>query len=167
MLDWSRLQLNKIEMNFELITPNLLIERAIAHVEAQKNKKNINFLFENNSKYFVLVDAKMIITVLMNIFSNAIKFSFRGNNVEFVVTQEAEFIVISVADFGIGIDESKRKNIFSASKVKSNEGTEKESGTGLGLLLANEFVLKNKGKITIKPNEPTGSIFNIYLPQSS
>lgn len=88
----------------------------------------------------------MIDTVLRNLISNAIKFSFFENKIIVDANIIGEKIIFSVTDFGVGIPEKLLKNLFNLDKNTSTVGTNNEMGTGLGLILCKEFIERHSGK---------------------
>ena len=72
--------------------------------------------------------------------------------------------MLRIADEGAGIPDSEKKNVFNKFYRIGNEESRKTKGTGLGLYLTNKIVEQHKGRITIKDNKPSGSIFEITLP---
>jgi len=102
--------------------------------------------------------------VLRNLVANAIKFcKYDGKvTVDSEVTEGQ--VKVTVADNGVGISEENVKKIFSIDKVFTTLGTNKEKGTGLGLLLCKEFVEKNNGTIGVESTLNEGSKFWFTLP---
>ena len=86
----------------------------------------------------------MLNAVLRNLVSNAIKFTPRGGTVSVYCEVKAGFAEVAVSDTGIGIGNEEIEKLFKIDKVKSQNGTENEPGTGLGLVLCKEFMDKNK-----------------------
>ena len=103
-------------------------------------------------------------TALRNLLSNAVKFSYDGSEVEVVIKEESERVVIDVIDQGAGISEEKQKDFFKADTHFTSFGTGNEEGSGLGLLLCNEFVKRNGGELWFKSEEGKGSVFSFYIP---
>jgi len=92
----------------------------------------------------------MINTVLRNIISNSIKFSYPHSYVEVSISiypKDKKYLQIKVKDFGVGIPQDVIPKLFSIDVKTSTKGTHKESGTGLGLILCNEFIEKHKCSI--------------------
>jgi len=107
-------------------------------------------------------DRDMIHTVVRNIISNAIKYTQKGGVITIDQMRNAEKIFLTVKDNGIGMDEN-RINELNSPKVKSQEGTEGETGTGLGLTLVRDFLKKNKGSLEIISKKGEGTTMKIGL----
>jgi signal transduction histidine kinase len=106
--------------------------------------------------------------VLRNLFSNAIKYSYSKSTIELDITASEGMINITITDHGTGMEEETLKALFNLDqKVTSIKGTANEKGTGLGLILAKEFVEKNNGKISVMSEPGQGSQFSFTLPLAS
>lgn len=123
----------------------------------------INLIPENT---YIQADSNMISTIIRNLVSNAIKFTNKGGEVriEANLKKDNNFIEIVVKDNGGGISEDIKSKLFKITENISTKGTEKETGTGLGLLLCKEFVEKHKGKIWVNSEIGKGSSFHFTIP---
>ena len=109
-------------------------------------------------------DPLMIETILRNLISNAIKFSPEGGEIDVSAKFENRQIRISVRDNGIGISEEDTLNLFRIDSKVKRKGTNNEDGTGLGLILCQEFVTKHNGKIWVESTPGKGSEFIFSMP---
>jgi signal transduction histidine kinase len=103
-------------------------------------------------------------TVIRNLLSNAIKYTNQGGYIKIVTSKFNDLCKLSISDNGIGISEKNLGKIFQIDESYSTPGTEREKGTGLGLILCKEFTDKNKGSIWAESKLGEGSTFNITLP---
>jgi signal transduction histidine kinase len=115
----------------------------------------------------VYADRNMINTVIRNLLTNAIKFTPLEGTIKIQAKQLEDIVRIHIADSGIGMNKEQVDALFKIEKGQSREGTEGETGTGLGLILCKEFISKNKGKIWVKSIPQKGSTFYISLPISN
>ncbi len=106
----------------------------------------------------------MLNTVLSNLITNAIKYTPKNGTVKISVSTIANHVKISIVDSGVGIERTKLDNLFKINEVTSTPGTDKEKGTGLGLILCKEFVEKHGGKIGVESEIGKGSNFWCLLP---
>lgn len=164
LLVWSKTQSGLTEFKPEVVNLYDVLSEAIGTIESIAIKKDIRINIRIKKNLEVYADKNMLNTILRNLVSNAIKFSFRGQLVEIKVTVQASDTYISVLDQGIGIREEKKEAIFLADKRSQILGTENEQGTGLGLLLCKDFIAMHNGMIWVEENSPKGSIFTISLP---
>ena len=96
----------------------------------------------------------------------AIKFSNEGDEIEIGISNsDAHFVEVYVKDYGVGIDAENIPKLFNLDSNYSTLGTNKEKGTGLGLILCKEFVEKHGGRIWIESELGKGSIFRFTLPK--
>ncbi|KAA0255289.1 MAG: sensor histidine kinase, partial [Chlorobiota bacterium] len=114
----------------------------------------------------VFADREMISTVLRNILTNAIKFSFEGG--EIVVRGEylGEIYRVTIEDRGVGMSEDTIRNILYGSGTISTYGTANEKGTGLGLSVSRDFIRDNGGRLDIISEPGKGSSFIVEVPTS-
>jgi signal transduction histidine kinase len=103
-------------------------------------------------------------TILRSLLSNAIKFTPASGTVSVKVLQKKNLVEISVSDTGIGIEENDKQKLFRIdSKLQSREGTENETGSGLGLILCKEFVDKLGGTIWAESEIGNGTTFKFTI----
>jgi signal transduction histidine kinase/Tfp pilus assembly protein PilF len=165
LLQWSRSQLQRIEINrqtfdmYELVGENMMMQQERARM------KEIRLVNKLDPRLFVYADYNMITTVMRNLLSNAIKFTRPGGRVEIGYSEWDSQWEICVKDDGKGISAENRKKLFQPDQVYSEEGTDQEKGTGLGLLLCKEFVNKNGGDIHVSSVPEEGSTFSFTLPK--
>ena len=164
LLEWSPMQTGKItftpdETNLSrLVLENFLLLKPVAE------KKNIHLYTEVPEDAVAYIDENSILTVIRNLISNAIKFSFNGSRITVRSTNDESFITISITDNGIGIPAKNLDKLFTLDEKYKTAGTDNEKGTGLGLLLCKEFVEKNGGKIWAGSEYGKGSTFSFSLP---
>ncbi|GAB1404506.1 MAG: PAS domain S-box protein [Lentimicrobiaceae bacterium] len=168
LLVWARAQLNQTKCVPEKFQIMSLVRETLSLSWPQAQAKQIDLLVRSASDYVVLADINMIKTVLRNLVSNAIKYSYTKSSVELNISASEDMVNITVSDHGTGMDENTLKNLFNADqRLESVKGTLNEKGTGLGLILAKEFVERNNGKIGAISEPGKGSQFNFTLPRVS
>lgn len=129
---------------------------------AQQKKIGLENRVENHLE--VTTDPDIVHLVLRNLINNAVKFSPNGTISVGVQSSGAEF-TITVADEGIGITEEKLQTLFNPTKIQKSEGTNKEKGSGFGLILCQEYITKLNGRIFCKRNDYKGTTFFIAIPK--
>jgi signal transduction histidine kinase len=165
LLAWSKLRTGNMEFDPVPFDMEETIKRVLKLCEPMIKKKEINLVDSSGKKLEVFADANMIDTVFRNVMTNAIKFTPKGGVVHIGYQLEEEYIIIFVADSGIGIPEERQKKMFRLGYRVSRDGTDGESGSGLGLILSKEFMLKNGGDIFFESNEKNGSKFYLKIPR--
>ena len=113
---------------------------------------------------FVTGDIDMMKTVIRNLLSNALKFSREGSEVVLKMEEADGKAIVSVQDHGCGISEEGQKKLLHTDTHFSTFGTNNEEGSGLGLLLCQDFVLKNGGELWFISKEGEGSTFSFSIP---
>jgi len=136
-------------------------------LQAAANQKEIQLIETISDNEMIFADKSMITTILRNLISNAIKFTNRAGNITISSKKQenSDFVEISVADTGVGIPKDKIDDLFRIDKNTSTQGTENETGTGLGLILCKEFIEKHGGEIWVESKEGIGSTFLFSIPQ--
>jgi PAS domain S-box-containing protein len=166
---WSHSQTGR--MNFKpehLELVNLVNEVALLFTETIKNK-SIELKKVLSPNTYVYADKSMISTILRNLISNAIKFSFPGGEILISTVESENGVTIQIRDSGVGIPEESIEYLFRIDQNYSTPGTLREQGTGLGLILCKEFVEKHGGKIWVESKSNTtdkGSTFYFFIPQN-
>ncbi len=166
LFEWSRLQTGKMEFKPAQIDLATVIHEAIDHVSDSVWQKSIEIVKDFPDSLTILADKPMISTVLRNLLSNAIKFTNKGGIINVSVINRENELMVSVKDNGVGISQPDVEKIFRVDVSHSTSGTNGEEGTGLGLLLCKEFVLKHNGNIWVESEVGRGSVFVFTLPES-
>jgi len=165
LLDWSRIQLGKMQFEPENLSLVKSIEFIFNLVRANAVKKEITISHSVPDEQLVFVDARMLNSLIENLISNAIKFTKRNGSITIFSEELGNYIQVSVKDTGIGIDSTSLDKIFNIGSNHTTKGTEAESGTGLGLLLCKELVEKNGGKIELQSEVGVGTSVIFTLPK--
>lgn len=164
LLLWSRSQLGRIQFNPQDFMLANLCKEVIVDLTEQSNKKNISLHVQIPPEMVVFADVNMLKTILRNLVSNAIKFSWHNSTVTVTAEQSPEMLTISVFDQGIGISTENQKKIWILSEKLSTSGTDNEEGSGLGLLLCKEFTEKHGGSICVISEPGRGCEFRFTIP---
>lgn len=165
LLQWSRIQTGNLMLtrsNFDLKES---IYSVLGVLEVNYHNKNITITIEIEPKLSLNADKFMFETIVRNLLSNAIKYTNKEGQIRIKAFRQRKCIFVSVEDNGVGISENKLSKLFSIDEDLSTPGTEKEKGTGLGLLLCKEFIVLNDGKISVKSKENIGTTFTISFVQ--
>ena len=142
---------------------NLLKEESESHSNQLKMKQiTLHYFIAQNLN--VSADLQMVKTILRNLITNAIKYSYTGGEITVSASESNQFVEITVKDTGIGISAEAQRKLFKTDKFHSTAGTNNEQGTGLGLLLCKEFVEMHGGKIHVESRPEKGSKFIFTLP---
>jgi PAS domain S-box-containing protein len=169
LLLWSRSQLGRIELNLTVFDIFKVVKEVTDTLSGVARNKNIALVNEVQHNIYVYADRNMIMMIIRNLVSNALKFTPRdgtitiGENKQGNGESVSKMIEFFVQDTGVGMEPDKVNNLFRIDQNVSTEGTENEPGTGLGLILCREFIEKNSGSIRVISKPGTGSTFFISL----
>jgi signal transduction histidine kinase len=164
LLEWSRAQTGRLQMNPENINLHDLVEENINLLSNAAAKKKIKLINEIGPSVNVYADANMGHAVIRNLISNAIKYTNENGSITCSSTVKKDKIEVTVHDTGIGIKPQNIDKLFKIDQNYSTHGTADESGTGLGLILCKEFINKNNGSIWVESEYGKGSSFKFTLP---
>lgn len=166
LLEWSRSQTGNIEFKAELFDLAEIIEKNVGLLGQQAENKKISIQVTCQEPVPVKAHENSVNTVIRNLLSNAIKFTPEGGKIKLGISEKEGFWIVNIADSGVGMPDSVVDKIFRIDTKHSTQGTAKEKGTGLGLILCKEFVEKNGGEISVKSKEGKGSLFSFTLPKT-
>ncbi len=131
-----------------------LVQESYNILHQKIEKKRLNVEIDIDEEHEVLVEkVSFINSVLNNTLTNAIKFSFPGSIIKITSTRKDKFIELSIEDFGIGIPDNMKNNLFNVNIVTNRTGTEGERGTGFGMPLMKKFVSAYGGSVEISSKE--------------
>ncbi len=168
LLIWSHSQSDNLDFNPIEKELYWLSENSVELLQQTAKSKSIALINQIPEDIYLTVDENMFLTVIRNLISNAIKFTPKGGEIKImarlVTINDLKNIEIVVEDNGVGISEEMQLKLFDISNNISTKGTEKERGTGLGLILCKEFVEKHDGKIWLESERNKGSRFCFTLP---
>jgi PAS domain S-box-containing protein len=166
LLEWSRFQSGRIEYAPEVINLREAAEFVINIIGIKALTKEIKLINEIEENSFGYADKKMIISVLQNLMTNAIKFTNKQGLVKISSKEVGEYVHIDVKDNGVGMDNDTKIKIFTTEANISTAGTDEERGTGLGLIITRDFVKKNGGTIMVDSEPGKGTCITFTVPRS-
>ncbi len=164
LLKWARIQEGRISFN---PVPNLLyamVSEVILLFTDVAERKKIVLINQVPDQLVVFADTEMLKTILRNLISNALKFTRTNGKVRINASTCGLSTEVIVADNGVGISAENINKLFKVDNAFSTHGTERERGTGLGLILCKEFVERHDGSISVESNPGIGSQFKFALP---
>ena len=163
LLQYSRFQNGLEDFNPMEINLSEIIKENLALFEGILLKKQIKFIYNVFSNYMIFADKEMLNSILRNLINNAIKFTHPGGKVLINTHSDGNYVKITIKDTGVGMDKETINNLFKIESKKSTFGTNKEEGTGLGLILVKEFVDRHGGKISVNSKIGEGTDFSFTI----
>lgn len=164
LLKWTKSQIGKLNVVYQDVDLVEVTDGVIEIFSMVASLKKIRIREMKPEKMMVNADIDMLKTVVRNLLSNAIKFCKENSEVLVKMEEVDGMAVVSVQDYGCGISEEGQKKLLHTDTHFSTFGTNNEEGSGLGLLLCKDFVVKNGGKLWFTSKEGEGSIFSFSIP---
>lgn len=141
------------------------IEDITMSVVAYFKNKKISIIFDTDVEELVMAyDPEKMERIMLNLFSNAVKYTSPGGAIEVKLKAQKEQLAISVKDTGIGIPKEKQSVIFERFTQVDSSFSRKCEGSGIGLALVKSLVEMQQGKISVESEEGKGSTFTVVLP---
>ena len=165
VLDFSKIEKGKRIYKMQSASLQDVIRRVLRTMEYPLNQQNFKLRVEmEESLPEILMDSDAVEQALLNLLSNAMKYSGDSRGIELTLEKKEDQAVIHVADKGIGIDPQEQKKIFDKFYRVPSAENERTAGTGLGLSLVTHIVEAHGGQLKIESTKGQGSVFSIYLP---
>lgn len=166
LLDWAKSQRNLISIKKAEVNLEDVVNESIEQATSLLHRKNLQVAFAARDKVCISTDRDIVLTVLRNILTNAIKFSTNNCVIEIETGKKENLAYISVKDQGVGMDEDELLRLQkSTHSINSKADTDGEKGAGLGLLLSNELLQKISATLEIESEKGKGSTFTILLSE--
>jgi PAS domain S-box-containing protein len=168
ILDLSKVESGKLELNPEAVNVQEFCESCLLFVRTQAAQKNIGIEFDNDELLVEFTaDPKRLKQILVNLLTNAVKFTPEGGKIGLKLSAPAagEVMQFTVWDTGIGITKENERLLFRAFSQIDSGLTRAQEGTGLGLVLVAKLVELHGGSVTLESTPGTGSRFIVRLPQ--
>jgi signal transduction histidine kinase len=168
LLDWARAQTGRLPFEPAATRLRYLIEENFVLFRESASSKDVALVSEApDDAPPAFVDRRTTLAVVRNLISNAVKFAKSGGTVRVTLVEAGDRLEIAVIDDGVGMDAETMKNLFRIDKVSTRLGTNREKGSGLGLILCKEFVERNEGELRVESAPGEGSTFVVSLPKAS
>ena len=163
ILDFSKLAAGKMEVRNECFSIQEVIEdlKNTMGQKIQEKNQNINFFISDTLYNLIISDKQKLIQILINLISNAHKFTDVNGTIKVGFDIEDDYLVVSIKDNGIGIDIDKQSKLFSIFEQIENNGT--KTGSGLGLVICEKLVKLLSGSIVVKSILGKGSEFIVKV----
>lgn len=163
LLLWASSQLNKVVFKPVEIELSEIIKEVISSLASSTSVKNISISNAVKPGVKVNSDRSMLKTVLRNLISNAVKYSYTNGVVTISSSTKRKEVVISISDHGVGIKDDDKSKIFNKTINFTTYGTGNEKGSGIGLDLCADFIKRMDGKVWFESEYGKGSTFFFTL----
>lgn len=162
LLDVSRIQTGKLRFSKEVFNLSEVVRDTIEGLQGTTKKHEL--ILKDGYKETVVGDRYRIYQVLVNLISNAMKYSSQGKKIIVRIKKEKNTVVVSVQDFGIGIDAEQQERIFDRLYQVTDPHEKTFPGLGLGLYISKEIIERHKGKMWVESEKGKGSTFSFSMP---
>lgn len=167
VLDIAKMEAGKVDWKMEPLQMSEVIQRAIAATSALFQQKDLELIEDTETGLpEVMGDRDRLIQVVINLISNAVKFTEHGS-ITCTLKQNDSTITVSIIDSGIGIAQADLDQVFEKFKQVGDTLTDKPKGTGLGLPICKQIVEHHGGRIWVESEIGKGSTFSFSLPIST
>jgi signal transduction histidine kinase len=166
ILDLSKIEAGRLELSPSSFELAAVIDNALTLMKERAAGRNVALVREvPDAVGAISADERKVKQVLINLLTNAVKFTEPGGAVTIRVALEPQAVVVSVTDTGIGIAADDREIIFEEFRQATNDYARKQEGTGLGLALSKRLVELHGGRIWVESELGRGSTFGFTLPR--
>ncbi|TAE07935.1 MAG: hybrid sensor histidine kinase/response regulator [Bacteroidetes bacterium] len=166
LLTWAMSQMQGEESEKVKIDVLQIVENKMLLFKSSAEQKNIQLAYQVPNNTFIFADVNHFRAILRNLINNAIKFTPEGGKITIHATEKGDFVLLTVIDTGVGMEQEKVKQIFTPKTNLSTLGTNNEKGTGLGMLICKDLVGKNNGNIYVTSVVGEGTTFFVELPKA-
>jgi signal transduction histidine kinase len=168
LLDFARIEAGRVNASYELTDLDVLTRELAASFDSTTRKAGIKLSVDTSlDRGPVAVDREMWEKIVLNLLSNAFKFTLKGTiDVRLSENTESNSVLLEVADSGIGIPSEDLPRLFERFHRVENAGGRSFEGTGIGLALVKELVSLHQGSLDVDSELGQGSTFRLWIPRS-
>lgn len=167
LLEWTMIQNKGMRLNLQILNIKELIDHEALLLRDVFRDKNVKIKFKALKRTTIRADEQLIKSVLRNILSNAVKYSYPDGYVVVAIRMNKGTVIVEITDEGMGMTEDEQLLLFNMNANFSKKGTLSETGTGLGLILCKEIIQLHGGTIWVTSSPGKGSTFAFSLPHST
>lgn len=165
LLDWSMLSGGSMSLSAEEVELKAVVDDVKSLYKSQSIAKSIEIKNEVEGPVKAFVDSNVVNTVLRNLVGNALKFSTNGSIIRVSAVDSEDFVFVKVIDQGTGMQPEVLEKLFEV-EGETRSGTADERGTGLGLALSRDMLIRSSGSISVESVWGEGSTFTVSLPKA-
>ena len=162
LLDLSRVESGKLDLHKTHFNLAAMVEEAAEDVRQTASRHAI--IVQNDFEGNIYADKDRLSQVLLNLLTNAIKYSPDANSVEVHLEGNDKYATIRIKDYGIGIDKKDHQKIFERFYRVEGKNEQTFPGFGIGLFIASEIIARHQGTISVESEKYKGAVFNIMIP---
>jgi signal transduction histidine kinase/DNA-binding response OmpR family regulator len=164
ILDLSKVEAGQMELRLQMVSVADVVAQVVSTVEPLAKQKQMHLQSEAASAGQILADEGKLRQMILNLVSNAIKFTAEGGSVAIKALRVVDRMEISVSDTGVGIAKEDLQRLFKEFQQVDSGVNRRQQGTGLGLALTRSFAMLHGGDVRVQSEPGKGSLFTIDLP---
>ncbi len=164
LLDLSRIEQGTTNLTIQQVSITKIISQLEDHFRSWAQRKNISLIFDNQSRKPLFTDSDVLLRILDNLISNAVKFSTQNKDVRISIVSDETTVRFIIKDQGPGIRPDERNKLFQKFQKLSARPTDGESSSGLGLSIVKDLIEMLEGTIEVESEVGKGTSFIIHLP---
>jgi two-component system sensor histidine kinase/response regulator len=166
LIEWGQLLRNENSNRLQSKYLKPIIDTVIAFLEQQACSKALEIQNKIDEKISIICDEKSIEVIFRNLLANAIKFTPNGGKISFSSEDHAQKIFIQLKDSGIGMSKEVQEKIFENHEFYKSNGTNKEKGSGFGLVIIKDLIQKNSAELKVDSISEEGTTFTVIIDKS-
>ncbi len=166
LMQWASLNEEELPLLPESVDLFDMVRQLVEQVSEENQLKEVKFEVQLPDESLVYADRESLHTVILNLLNNAVAFSHKGGQVQISGKRDEGEMVVAIRDEGVGIGEEEQTKLFNIEEFVSSPGTDGETGCGLGLVLSQELLRRNQGRIWIESEKDRNTTVFFTLPQS-
>ena len=167
LLKWALAQTDQLQYEPHSLDPVDVITKVKSQLHSVASLKEMEINIEHEQSLRIEADRAFLEIIIRNLVSNSLKYSDVQKRIDVSVTSEADKGVISIQDQGVGMDQEQIDSLLNGSLVAHDIQNSTEKGTGLGLLLCKELVVRMNGRMEVSSKRNEGTIFRISFPKAA
>ena len=166
MLNVTRIENGKSKFNFYLLSLPDILKNVVEGFKSRVQEKDIrlNYTQSEDSYPKIFIDPEKISFLMENLLENALRYTPNGGAISVTLSKEADYLVVSVTDTGIGIPDDEQRNIFTKFFRATNAVRTVTDGNGLGLFVAKDAIERHGGQISFTSKVGEGTTFRFQIP---
>lgn len=166
LIEWGQLLRNENPNELQSKQLKPIIDSVITFLEQQSFSKELEIQNDIDENVRIICDEKSIEVIFRNLLANAIKFTPNGGKISFSSQDHAQKTFIQLKDSGIGMSKEVLEKLFENNEFYKSNGTNKEKGSGLGLLIIKDFIKKNKAELKVDSISEEGTTFTVIIDKA-
>lgn len=165
LFEWGKVQTGRIKIEKNQIDMVNIQNELLYQLDGKLKEKSIRLFLESEPNLNMITDENAVKSILHNLLLNSIKYSYPGNAIYLRFMSKHDSLLIEIEDFGIGMSEDELQKLFKIDSKFCMPGTNGEDGTGLGLIIAKEYMDKLNSKIEIRSRKNQGTKVSLSFPK--